>query len=320
MNVPTGLADYVKDNDDFSLFVHVSPDGDAIGAALAISGGIAYLGKKVSVYSRDKLPDMYDYLPGIKQVKLFTELNGMEASTLVLVDCNKPERAGIEGIAFKSSIVIDHHLTESGFGDIKWVETESPATGLMAYYFLKHMGVPITEDMAVQMYTAIAVDTGTFRFSSTTAETLRVASELVSLGVKPSFIADRLYNNWSEGRFMLLQRMLGSLEIHDKTAIAFVTGRMMHETGTRSEDTEDFVNFPIMVDTIKVSVLLREVGEGLWKGSLRSHGDVNVSEVAALLGGGGHRNAAGFRVAGDAQSARTAVLECLAGVTRGGRP
>jgi phosphoesterase RecJ-like protein len=314
MKPPESLISYIKENDKFYIVPHMFPDGDALGSALALESALCAIGKKAIVFSRDAVPDMFDYLPEARRIAPISDLTSPEDATLLLVDCNTPNRADIERVKFKYTIVIDHHETESDFGDIRWVLPKSPATGLMIYFLIKSLGIEVTPAMALNIYTALAVDTGIFRYSNTTAESLSVASDLVLKGVRPSFVADRLYNSWTEARFMLLKHMLYNLEIQKDTAICFITSDMLKRTGAKPEDTENFVNFPIMINSIKVAALFKETGKDFWKASLRSRGDVNVAKIAEKLGGGGHKNAAGFRITGDIETSKKALLESLDGI------
>jgi phosphoesterase RecJ-like protein len=179
----------------------------------------------------------------------------------------------------------------------------------MVFYVIKELGVEISKDMAVNLYSAIGIDTGIFRYSNTTAECLSVASELVTKGADPGIIADRLYNTYSRGRFLLLEKSLENLEIFDTIAVFAISEDMYRDTGTSSEDTESFVNFPLKIEDIKISVLLRQIDEGQWKVSFRSKGDIDIASVAVLFGGGGHRNAAGCIISAGIADAKRLILE-----------
>ncbi|KJU83846.1 exopolyphosphatase-like protein [Candidatus Magnetobacterium bavaricum] len=312
---PEGLVSYLKEADDFRIVVHVFPDGDAIGSALALSLGLRAMGKRATVYSKDDIPQMFGYLPSVedfRDVNLITQTDTADA-TLIVVDCNSAQRAGLSEVRFKKTVVIDHHVTETDFGDIRWVMPDYPATGLMVYFLLKELGVNITTEMATNVYTALSIDTGTFRFANTTAETLQVAAELVNTGVNPSAVANYIYNTWSEARFLLLKNVLNSVEIHNKLAMTFITEAMFRETGARVEDSDNFVNFPIMIESVVVSALFKEIGPDKWKVSLRCQDGIDVSVIAQELGGGGHKNAAGFRITGSLVSVKQRLIESFSG-------
>ena len=309
MRVPAELLTFIGREQEFFIATHINPEGDALGSALALSMALEAMGKQTVVYDRDPVPATYRFLPGHE--RFTNSLVLLSAGRpLVLLDCNDPERAGISDTAVSRSAVIDHHETEKEFGQIRWIEPRAAATGIMVYFLLKELGVGITAEMATNLYTAIAIDTGTFRYSNVTAEVLRVAADLVDRGANPPLIAECLYETWSGGRLRLLIDVLNTLEIVDGLAITVATKEMFRRTGTSAEDTENFSNFPRKVKEIEVSAFFRETEEG-WKVSLRSRGNVNVAQIADGFRGGGHRNAAGYHVTDDLRKAREALLRAI---------
>ncbi|MDO9289829.1 MAG: bifunctional oligoribonuclease/PAP phosphatase NrnA [Thermodesulfovibrionales bacterium] len=311
MNIPENLLDFLRKGKQFFIATHISPDGDALGSSIALSLALESLGKETIIYDKDPVPEFYKFLPGHKR---FTNSVPLKSSTsnLILLDCNELERTGIEKIEFVSSAVIDHHETEKEFGDIKWIEPHAAATGLMLFYIIKELGVKITKDIAINLYAAIAIDTGTFRYSNTTPEVLRVAAELIEAGADPSYIAESLYETWSESRFRLLLKVLNTLEINNSIAITLVTLDIFRETGASVEDTENFVGFPRLLKSVNISVLFREIENNFYKVSLRSKGkEMNVAKIAAAFGGGGHRNAAGCKIRSDFKTAKEKLLKAI---------
>ncbi len=308
---PKDLLNFLRNEDNFLLATHINPEGDAIGSAVALSMALEARGKKTVVYDRDIVPEFYRFLPGHE--RFINSIPSLVTGhwSLILLDCNTPERAGIDNLTFKYSLVIDHHETETDFGNVRWVEPETAATGMMIFYLIKEMGIKITRDIAINLYSAIAVDTGTFRYNNTTAEVLKVGAELIEAGAKPAYISNHLYETWSKERFALLIMTLSSLEIRDDVAITVVTKRMYKKTGTGTEDTENFSNFPRMMKDIKISAFFREIDNNYWKVSLRSSGDINVATVAALFEGGGHRNASGYKIKASLESAKEALLKAV---------
>jgi bifunctional oligoribonuclease and PAP phosphatase NrnA len=311
MRTPEKVLGLFKDEEQFLIAAHINPDGDAIGSALALSFALESMGKETFIYDRDPVPEIYKFLPGHDRFRSDLTNDLSVKPVLVLLDCNSLARASLEGYAFRHSLVIDHHETEADFGDTRWIDQHAAATGLMVYFAIKSLGLPVTKDMAINLYTAISVDTGTFRYSNTTAEVLRVSADLVKSGAEPNHIADNLYETWDRRRFNLFVMALNTLEIKGDTAIIHVTKDMFRKTGTKAEDTENFANFPRMMQSMRISVLLRELGDDEWKASLRSRDDVNVARVAELFGGGGHRNAAGFKLKADLGSAKKALLRAI---------
>lgn len=312
MHTLRDIVRYIEGGDVFFLSTHINPEGDALGSSLALSLALDLLGKRSIVFDIDGVPEIYNFLP--QKERVITSLDGIETSemSLVLLDCNEPQRAGVEGISFRRTAVIDHHIVEGdGFGDIRWIEPDAPACGLMVYSLLKALGVRMTPEIALNLYTAIAIDTGTFRYGNTTAESLEAAAELVRAGALPSFVAENLYETWSEARFRLLCKALSTIEISGGIATMVVTSEMFKETGASPEDTENFAGMPRMSKSVRLSALFRQMGKDSWKVSLRSKGDIDVSSVARSFGGGGHRNASGYKIESDLETAKRLLFERL---------
>lgn len=312
MKIPGDVLDFLRKGKQFFIATHISPDGDALGSSIALSLALESLGKETIIYDKDPVPEFYRFLPGHERFTQSISNLKFEISNLILLDCNELERTGIEKIEFVSSAVIDHHETAREFGDVKWIEPHAAATGLMLFYVIRELGVKITKEIAINLYAAIAIDTGTFRYSNTTPEVLRVAAELIEAGADPSYIAESLYETWSESRFRLLLKVLNTLEINNGIAITLVTLDMFRETGALVEDTENFVGFPRLLKSVRISALFREVENNYYKISLRSRGrGMNVAKIAAAFGGGGHRNAAGCKIRADFKTAKEKLLEAL---------
>jgi len=321
LKVPWSLLAFLNREKQFFIATHINPEADALGSSLALAIALESIGKETMVYDKDPIHEFYKFLPeydrfinAIPNFRSFATGEpgwGGEISNLVLLDCNHPERAGLENIKFTNSAVIDHHETEKEFGEIKWIEPQAPATGVMVYYILKELGLTITKDIATNLYSAIAVDTGTFRYSNTNSEVLKIAAELIEAGAEPSFIAENLYETWTENRFRLLMEVLNTIEIENNIAVTRVTLDMFKETATGAADTENFTGFPRMLRSIKVSALFREIENTFYKVSLRSKGRINVAKIAESFGGGGHRNAAGYMIQADFNTAKELLLKSI---------
>jgi phosphoesterase RecJ-like protein len=314
VKVPPKLLSFLKKEEKFFIATHISPEADAIGSSLALSSALESLGKVTVLYDEDTVPKVCRFLPSHEKFTNIILPFITKDFALILLDCNTLKRAGIEGLTFKYSVVIDHHETEEDFGDIKWVVPEAAATGMMIFYLIKELGVNITRDIAINLYSAIAIDTGTFRYANTTAEALRITAKLIEAGASPAYISNNLYETWSKERFALLIMSLNTLEVRDNVAITFVTREMYRKTGAAPEDTEDFPAFTRVMKDVDVSVFFRELDDNYWKVSLRSKGDINVALVASQFDGGGHKNAAGYVVKSDLESAKAFLLKALSSV------
>ncbi|GAB4421559.1 MAG: bifunctional oligoribonuclease/PAP phosphatase NrnA [Thermodesulfovibrionales bacterium] len=311
MNVPNELIALLKREKRFFIATHINPEGDALGSSIALSMALESMGKETLLYDRDPVPEFYRFLPGHERFSSSVSDLRSQISNLILLDCNEPERAGIDNVPIPYSAVIDHHETERDFGDIRWIEPLAPATGMMVYHLIKKLNVKITKDMATNLYAAIAIDTGTFRYSNTTPEVLRVCATLIDSGAEPASIAEAMYETWSEKRFKLLVSVLNTLEIVDGVAITYATKEMFKETGASPEDTENFSNFPRMMKSVNISAFFREMDDGYLKASLRSKGGTNVARIAEMFDGGGHRNAAGYKIKADLRTAKEELLKAI---------
>ncbi len=320
---PKEVIEFLKKSKNLILATHINPEGDAIGSTVALGIALERLGKNTLLYDRDRVPHIYRFLPGHERfsnsdfktlIKGFQESRG-PVDAVIILDCNTLERAAIEVPPDTTILIIDHHEPSEAFKKpakiIPWIEPSAPATGVMVYYLIKSLGVEIDFEISINLYTAIAIDTGTFRYSNTTPETLNLAAELLSKGVRPEQISEALYDSWSINRFKLLIECLNTLEIIDDIAITYVTEESFKKTGTSQEDTENFSNFPRMIRDVKVSVFLRQIDINKWKASLRSKGDIDVGEVARVFGGGGHRNAAGFIIEGRLEEIKEKIKDRL---------
>jgi phosphoesterase RecJ-like protein len=313
MKAPKDIISVFKKEKRFLIANHISPDGDTVGSGLALSAALESMGKETAIYCRDRIPRYYRFLPGQEKITRGLKELAKTGPVLVLVDCNSAPRAAVEKYTFPLSVVMDHHETESDFGDVRWIRSDAAATGLMVYHAIKAMGVRLTREMAVNLYTAIAVDTGTFRFSNTSAEVLDAGADLIRHGADPGRITQHLYESWEEKRFRLLLMTLDTLEIRDRVATIFITQEMFDKTRTRAADTENFPNFPKMIGAVEVSASFRQKGGNVWKVSLRSRGKVNVARIAELFGGGGHANAAGYEAEGSARVVKEALYRAYEG-------
>ncbi len=291
------------------LATHVRPDGDALGSLLGFADILRGMGKRVVCYLEEAVSERYGFLPGRDQVETdlervfdFVRACGDDVMAVCL-DCGDLSRLGKSGPDLQNIhplLVIDHHQGNNGFGDIAWIEPHRSSTGEMIYDLAVEMEAAVSKDAANCLYTAMVTDTGSFQYDSTTEHTFTVAAELVGRGVRPAAISQSLYDNATFGRLQLMQQVLATLEsfFDDQVGVIRVTRDMLRATGTTLEDSEGLINLPRSVAGVRVAVFLKESGEEQQNVSvsLRAKGDCDVAVVAARFGGGGHRNAAGFRV------------------------
>ncbi len=303
------LVTTIQSKTNVVLATHINPDADALGSLLGLADILEHMGKKVVRYLEEPVAPHYRFFAGcgkvetdIDKVRDFVS-NAADDIMAIALDCGDKERLGKSGpglMKIRPFMVIDHHRGNKGFGDISWVEAHCSSTGEMIYSLARALGANISFKAAECLYAAISSDTGSFKYESTGSSTFSVAKELVQLGVRPEVISSNLYDNYTLGRLRLMQEVLASLEIHgkDKVAVIRVSQGMLERTYTTMLDTEHFINLPRSIRSIDVVVFLKQVTEDSVSVSLRAKGNCDVSLVAAKFGGGGHRNAAGFRMHG----------------------
>ena len=290
------------------LASHSQPDGDAVSSILALGLAIGKLGKKTTIYNASPIPAVYRFLPSVERIVRHIKKANTYDVALVL-DCGDLPRVG-QATATVSQIPvvinIDHHISNTGFGDIQLIDPLACSTAEIVYRLIKTMDVPIDTAMATSIYTGILTDTGSFRFSSTNQAAFAISQEMAELGVEPHEVAQHVYGTYSLGRIKLLNLALDSIEISDngKLSIMTVTGAMFEETRTQPEDADGMINYARRIEDVKVAALIHEQkngktnsnGQRRFHVSLRSDGSVDVAAIAGRFGGGGHTSAAGFQV------------------------
>lgn len=301
----------------FIVASHVDPEGDAIGASLALYFALKGLGKKVCIYNETGVPKILKFLPGAESV--VSELDSVnEYDAIFVVDCGSLDRLGrLKDRLEKLKIInIDHHSTNDSFGHLNFVDKNAAAAGEVVYDLLKKLGVAFTKEIATNLYTAVVVDTGSFRYASTTSRSFKIAAELLTMGVDPWEVAKNVYENFPFERMKLLGDALQTMELVKNGLYAFmvVTQEMLAKYNATVDLTEGFVNFGRAVEGVEVSVIFKQVGEEQYKLSFRSKGDINVAVIAQSLGGGGHKNAAGCKLRGSLAEVKQKVIEAIENV------
>jgi phosphoesterase RecJ-like protein len=279
------------------ICMHVSPDGDTLGASLALAEALRALGKQVQVTCTDDIPAMYRFLPGAQDVRRPQALAGQAFDLAVAVDVSDHHRLEAVGEPFDAAtvrVVIDHHPTNDRFGQLNWIEPTASATGVMALRCIQALGVALTPTMGECLYAAIATDTGNFSYPNTNAAALHAAAELVDAGVRVDRLTERIYRTRSCASVRLLARTLMSLRFfaEERIALLSVTAQDFAETGADESMAEGIVNYALEIEGVQMAALAKENGSGI-KFSLRAKAPRDVAQVAIAFGGGGHTQAAG---------------------------
>lgn len=291
------------------LTTHVRPDGDALGTVAAVALGLRQRGIDSSILLLSHLPTKYAFVLKDAGLDHIDAESGIPASLEfdrfdALLVCDTGTWSQLPGLRErlawlpKQKLVLDHHLTQEDWADLRVVDTTAGAAGEMAEMLLQRWGLTITPQIAQALFVAIASDTGWFQFSNTTPRTMRLVADLMERGVDTDRLYQLLYQNERAARLRTQQRAMQSLQLHadDRLAIMTLTADDLRAAGASVNDTENLVNVPLMVRTVEVSVLITEdPAGGPTRVSLRSKGGINCAEYAARHAGGGHARAAGAK-------------------------
>lgn len=303
----------IDKHDRFILTSHARPDGDAIGSVLGASLILQQLGKEVDVVLSDHVPVIYRSLPYADSIQRVSEINGRYDAAIIL-ECDSVQRTGIRGLDApgRTLINIDHHSSAKPFAQVNWIDPSACATAQMIFELARAAGARITTEVATCLYTAVLTDTGSFCFQGTNASTFALAQELVKAGADPSYIAQSVYFANPESKMRLLGMALGSLKRDMDLVWMTVTQEQMRQCGAIEEDCEGLVNYGLGIAGVEVAAFFRELPDGRYRISLRSKGDVNVAEIAAQFGGGGHECAGGCSLPGPLASALEKITTNIA--------
>ncbi len=310
MTSASNIADYIKSQDNFLISSHVFPDGDNVGSVLALSEVLTALGKNHAVYLEGPVPAIYSWMPGADDI--FDDItraaksvqDGGNGVTLILVDSGDIDRPGMnfcKWYKLQNSLDIlniDHHISNSQFGTINWVNPEYSSVGEMLFEVIKELGVKITRSIAQNLFVSIYTDTGKFSFSNTSARALKYAGELVEAGASPIKAFRNVYANRNMASFNLQVESFQTLTTWlDGTGCYFkVTQEMMERTETTIDDTEGFIDMIRTLKNFRIVVFFKEVAPGDIRVSTRAYAPIHASRMMAIFGGGGHPRAAGCRL------------------------
>jgi phosphoesterase RecJ-like protein len=303
------------------ITTHTRPDGDACGCLAAMSDVLTALGKKAKFIFLSEIPEWYEFLftekPPILgetiQLQQLIEGHLGQFDLIMVIDTNSnsqlPQFDQYLKHTDKPVLVIDHHVTADGLGDVELIDTTAAATALIVLDFLKYANWKITERIAQALFVAIATDTGWFQFSNTDSAVFRSCSDLIDAGANPTQIYHDLYQNFSLARCKLIAAMLNTLELHfdGRYATQHLSRQDFEQTGAAFKDTENLIDECRRISTVDVAALFVELKDGRVKCSLRSRGALDVRKIAQKLGGGGHKMAAGLRLPGPLENAKQLI-------------
>ena len=306
------IVDVIAVSDSIALLPHVAADGDALGSTLALALTLSDLGKKVSVFLEEDIPYIYNFLPGRSLAEVYTKI-ARRYDTVVAMDCGDLGRLGSRKEVFDSAKItvnIDHHLTNTSFAKHNFIDTGSSATGEIIYKMLELLGKKPGKDIATCLYVAIATDTGCFRYSNTTPLTHMIAAELIKIGVDVADVSQKVFDTNSYEKVKLTGEAIHSLELYEsgKIAVMAISNELIKNTGAKDEDCDGIINTARNIRGVEVAAMLRQWDNGDIKVNLRSNYLVDVSAIASMYSGGGHKKAAGYTTIGTLEQAKNKLL------------
>lgn len=308
------LGEIFDANDSFLIISHVTPDGDAIGSTLALGSVLEKRGKKVYYRNEDGVPNSLTFLPSSESVEQPSEA-AIDFDVVVALDCATKPRLGKAVLALaegaKFMVNIDHHKTNTRYGDFNYIDSNSPATGQILYNIFKQLDYSITDVARDNIYVAVSTDTGSFRYRGTTEATYKMAADLVSKGLDVSYLNEQTYEKSPLRKVKLLGELLSTLELRKEGKVAFwcLTQQVKDELELLADDSEDMINHIRSIEGVLVACSFEDVPGGFVRVSLRSKSDdLDVSDIALKFGGGGHARAAGIRFEGSIAEASAEII------------
>lgn len=303
------IAAFLLQNDNYIMLTHRRPDGDTVGCAAALCGGLRALGKAAAIWENPQFtPKFRPYLDG-----LTTETIPDDA-TLIVVDIAAASLLpyGAENYVNRFILRLDHHGRDLDFGAEGFVDPSAASCGEIILDLLEQMGAPIDKRIAEALYCAISTDTGCFRYSNVTAKTLRAAAKCKEYGADTFAVNQVMFLTKRLARLKLDAYLTQTTEFFagGKVAVSQIPESVIAEFGITEDDIDDISGFGREIEGVRIGVMLREVSEG-GKISVRAAPEYNAAAICEALGGGGHRAAAGATVPGGIAAAKKAVLRAL---------
>ena len=309
------IIEALRGHQTFCIVGHIRPDGDCIGSQLALAMALQNEGKQVVCWNEDAAPAKLKFLD--PDGRFQKPRSGESFDCVIAVDCASFERLGRAGACIgerKLFINIDHHESNTRYADLNWVSAREPSSGELIYRLLKIARWPVTRPMADNLFTAISTDTGSFQYPTTRPGTFHSAAELVTRGANLAKICDEVYQSYSLSRVRLLKHVYNKFRLaqNDRIAWFWLKQADFSRTGAVSNDSEGLIDHIRAIEPVVVACVFEELVPELTRVSLRSKSAaINVNEIAAQFGGGGHPAAAGARIAGRPLGVQRRVIAAL---------
>lgn len=302
-------VNFLKTHDNYVILTHASPDGDTLGSAYALYYGLKQLDKTAVVVCDDLIPEKYGYF--------LSETDHVDSdnATVVAVDVADKSLFGSlkDNFGDRVDLTIDHHISNTRYAKALLLDVKASATCEIIYELLLKMNVTLNDIIAKALYTGISTDTGCFKYSSVTARTHKIAAELYNYNIEADQINKIMFDTKSKSLLTLERMVLDTAEYHfdDKCMMLTITAEMQEKTGCSGPDLEGITVISRSVEGVLAGVTLKQIGSDKYKVSLRTYEPLNASEICKVLGGGGHKNAAGTTLYGMLSEVKAKILETI---------
>jgi phosphoesterase RecJ-like protein len=310
------LVSHIRSGRRFLLSSHQRPDGDAIGSAVGTALALRAIGKQADVVMDAVPPHFLQPFPAVDLITVTREVSEA-CDGAIIMECSSIDRTGIRGLDRSPVLNIDHHVGNTRYGDINWIDESAAACGELVFSLVEALGAPLTRDVATHVYLALLTDTGSFHFSHITPRSFEIARRAVEAGADPQWIARTHYDSSTLARVRIFGAVLNGMELDPSGRVAMlsITLAIAASFGGTYDDTEGLINFPLTVKDIEAVAFFKEAGPADWRISMRSKGAVDVGAIARAYGGGGHMNAAGCSASGELPALQETFLRLLVAAT-----
>lgn len=296
---------FIEQHDHFLVVSHVNPDGDAASSTFAMGWLLDHLGKTFTMVNENAIPEKFAYMWGYDRLVALANLPDTNTFRAVIsVDCADESRMGLVRERFSPNVPllnIDHHPTNDYFGEAQLIREDAAATVELLFDLAVQLNIPMTKELADCIYTGLLTDTGGFRYSNTSPEVMRIASDLLQHGVQGYQLAEALLEKITRTHIAVLQKALGTLSFAFDHKVSWISVSLeaIRTTNATPDDLEGLIQYPRNIEGVEVGLLFKQVDSDKVKVSFRSAGSVDVAQVAKSFGGGGHVRASGCTMEGE---------------------
>jgi bifunctional oligoribonuclease and PAP phosphatase NrnA len=310
------VVSHIRSGRRFLVSSHQRPDGDAIGSAVGCALALREIGKHADIVMDGIPPHFLRPFPAVDQIRVLTAVDEATDGSMIM-ECSSLDRTGVSGLDRSPVLNIDHHVGNTRYGAINWIDESAAACTELVFTLIETLGVSLTPDIATHLYLGLLTDTGSFRFSHITPRSFEIARRCVEAGADPQWIARTHYDSSTLGRVKIFGHVLNTMRLDSSGRVALLT--MTHAdaeaAGATYDDTDGLINFPLSVNDIQAVAFFKEAGADDWRVSMRSKDEIDVGAIARAHGGGGHKNAAGCSARGPLSELQDAFLALLVKAT-----